>query len=292
MSKILITGASGLSGSLVIDECFRQNIPVRALVRSNEKAKKLAKYPNVNVYVGNLLMPETYQDALSGIEKTLLISSGFERLVETQETFIEAAKKAGVQHIIKYSGAESGIGFNAQNFIGTKNHENVEDYLVHSGLAWTLIRPSQFMQMYLPGAPTGVNLEKNALILPYGNAKLSPIDIENVAKVCVQLLITDGHENKVYEMTGPDAMDMNQACEIISRVTTNKIRYESLALDDYIRDITGKVPEERLIILTQIAKERAKCIDSHVKLNTHKLFNVRPTNFAEFIYKNLNVFNK
>jgi uncharacterized protein YbjT (DUF2867 family) len=292
MTKILVTGASGLSGSLVIKECVRQNIPVSALVRSNEAAKELAKYPNVKVYVGDLLVPETYQDVLRGIEKALLISSAFEKLVQTQQTFIDTAKKAGVQHIIKYSGAESGIGFNAQNFIGTKNHENIEDYLVHSGQAWTLLRPSQFMQMYLPSAPTGVNLERDALILPYGSAKLSPVDLEDVAKVCVRLLTTDGHENKIYEMTGPDAVDMNEACEIISRVVTRKIRYSPLPLERYIKDITGKVPEERLAILSQIAKERAKCIDSHVKLDTHKLFNVRPTNFAEFIYKNVNAFNK
>ncbi|SIO37585.1 NmrA family NAD(P)-binding protein [Chitinophaga niabensis] len=292
MSKILVTGASGLSGSIIIKELSRQNIPVRALVRSKAKAGELSKYANVEVHIGDLLFPETYRDALKGIDKTLLISSALDKMVETQQAFIDTARQVGVPHIIKYSGAESGIGFNAQNFKGTKDHENIEDYLVDSGLAWTLLRPSQFMQMYLPASPTGVNIDKNALILPNGNAKLSPVDIEDVAKVCVQLLTTEGHSRKIYEMTGPDAMDMNEASVIISRATGRHITYRPVALNDYVDNMKGKVPGERLKILTQLAKERSKCIDSHVKLGTHKLFGVRPTNFAEFIYKNLDAFAK
>jgi uncharacterized protein YbjT (DUF2867 family) len=290
MSKILVTGASGLSGSLIIKEFASQNIPVMALVRNAAKAEELLKYANVEVVIGDLLFPDTYRDALKGTDKVLLISSSFEKMVETQKTFIDTAKHAGVPYIIKYSGAESGIGFNAQNFAGTRDHENIEDYLVGSGIAWTLIRPSQFMQMYLPASPTGVRLDKNALMLPYGNAKLSPVDIEDVAKVCVQLLTTKGHENKIYEMTGPDAMDMNEVCDIISRVINKDITYIPLALDDYVNNINGKVPEERLKILVQIAKERSKCIDSHIKLDIHKIFGVRPTNFAEFVYKNMKAF--
>jgi len=209
-------------------------------------------------------------------------------MVETQETFIDAARSAGVRHIIKFSGRESGIGFNSQNFISTREHENIEDYLVNSGLQWTMLRPSQFMQTYLPGKPTGVNLKQNALILPLKNAMLSPVDLEDVAKVCMHLLTEDGHEGKVYEMTGPDAMSTDEVCEIISNIIGRKISYVRISLDEYKDALSnsGALSAERINSLLQLAKERSKCAESYVKLNTHKRFGIRPTNFAEFIYKN------
>jgi uncharacterized protein YbjT (DUF2867 family) len=293
-SNLLVTGATGLSGSIVVREFAKQNIPIRILVRSSEKARRLKRNINVEIFEGNMLSPDTLQTALNGVTKVLLISSAIEKMVETQETFIDAARSAGVRHIIKFSGRESGIGFNSQNFISTREHENIEDYLVNSGLQWTMLRPSQFMQTYLPGKPTGVNLKQNALILPLKNAMLSPVDLEDVAKVCMHLLTEDGHEGKVYEMTGPDAMSTDEVCEIISNIIGRKISYVRISLDEYKDALSnsGALSAERINSLLQLAKERSKCAESYVKLNTHKRFGIRPTNFAEFIYKNAAAFNE
>lgn len=264
---------------------------MRALVRNRAKAKEFEQNSNVEIFEGDMLKPDTLQAALKGVEKVLLISSAFEKMAETQETFIDAAKKAGVPHIIKFSGAESGIGFNSQNFISTKTHENIEDYLVGSGLKRTILRPSQFMQFYLPSTPTGVNLNYEALILPIGNSMLSPVNIEDVAKVCLAVLSENGHEGKIYEMTGPDALTMTEVCEIISDVIGRKINYRSISLDEYQNALTSaRVSPDRMEVLMQISKERLKCTESHVKLDTHKRFGIRPTNFAEFIFKNAKAF--
>lgn len=290
-ANILVTGATGLSGKLVIKEFEKQGIPVRALIRDREKAKAMESYTQVSIYEGDMLQPETLHAALEGVEKVLMISSAAKEMVATQQSFTDAAKKAGVAHVIKYSGADSGIGFNSQNFIAQKEHENAEDNLVHSGLQWTLLRPSQFMQMYLPGAPAGVNMQQDELVLPIGQGKLSPVDIEDVAKVCVQLLTQDGHVNRIYEMTGPDALNMEEACEILTRVTGRKMRHNNLSFEAYESLLVSRgLPAKNMRILIEIARERSKCIESHIKLDTHKRFGIRPTNFAEFIYKNISAF--
>jgi len=72
-----------------------------------------------------MLRPETLGTALHDVDRILMISSARERLLETQCTFIDASKKAGVRHIFKFSGQESGIGFNAQNFRSTREHEEI-----------------------------------------------------------------------------------------------------------------------------------------------------------------------
>jgi uncharacterized protein YbjT (DUF2867 family) len=291
-THILVTGASGLAGKIIVNEFIKQNIPLRILVRDKEKVKHLLPHQNLEVFEGDLLKPETYKNALIGIDRALLISSAVERMTETQQTFIDTAKANGVSHIIKFSGSDSGIGFLSHKFIAQKEHEDIEDYLINAGVNWTIIRPSQFMQMYLPKAPTGVDLSTGALTLPIKNGKLSPVDIEDVARVCVKLLTENGHQNKIYEMTGPDAMNMEEACNIITAASGHSIIYTEISLIDYETKLLSRgVPKERVSILTQISKQRMKCIDSHIKLETHRRFNVRPTNFAEFIYKNIKAFS-
>jgi uncharacterized protein YbjT (DUF2867 family) len=170
---ILVTGATGVSGSLVVREFARQHAPVRALVRNRAKARAFEAFPTVEVVEGNMLEPSTLEAALDNVDRVLLISSAAERLRETQCTFIDAARKAGVRHIVKFSGKDSGAGFNSKNFRTTRLHEEIERYLEGSGLAWTHLRPSQFMQFYFPGAPA-MNLTSDTLALPMENARLSP----------------------------------------------------------------------------------------------------------------------
>jgi uncharacterized protein YbjT (DUF2867 family) len=291
-AQIMITGASGLSGRIIVDTFIKRNIPLRILVRDKKKVSRFLPYQNLEICVGDLLKPETYKNALTGINKVLLISSAVERMTETQQTFIDVAKANGVPHVIKFSGADSGVGFLSHKFIAQKEHEDIEDYLINSGVNWSIIRPSQFMQMYLPGAPTGVDLSTGTLTLPIKKGKLSPVDIEDVAGICVRLLTENGHENKIYEMTGPDALDMEEACNIISAVLGRRIAYNDIGLDDYETMLLNRgIPKDRVSILTQISKQRMKCIDSHIKLDAHRHFEVRPTNFAEFIYKNIKAFS-
>jgi len=74
-SNLLVTGATGLSGSIVVREFAKQNIPIRILVRSSEKARRLKRNINVEIFEGNMLSPDTLQTALNGVTKVLLISS-------------------------------------------------------------------------------------------------------------------------------------------------------------------------------------------------------------------------
>ena len=127
-------------------------------------------------------------------------------MVETQGRFVDASKAAGVAHVVKFSGKESGIGFEARNFRFTRMHEEIEQYLERSGLAWTHLRPSQFMQVYLRETPTIAR--KGQLLLAHENAKLSPVDIEDIADIAFAILVQGGHHSRGFEITGPEALNM------------------------------------------------------------------------------------
>jgi uncharacterized protein YbjT (DUF2867 family) len=288
---ILVTGATGLSGSAIIHEFARQKAPVRALVRSSANAHAFEALPIVEVVEGDMLRPETLEAALRDVDRVLMISSARERMVQTQCTFIDAAKKANVRHIVKFSGKESGIGFNPDHFRSIWEHEHIEDYLENSGLEWTHLRPSQFMQFYLPQAPTGVNVAESALLLPMGNARLSPVDVEDIAKVAFALLHSEGHEGKSYDMTGPEALTMTEVAEQISQAIGKPFRYVNVSLEETRQAwLAAGVPSERIDTISEVLSERIKCAESRIYLDTHEEFGVHPTTFAEFARRNATVF--
>ncbi|GHO75156.1 NAD(P)-dependent oxidoreductase [Ktedonobacter sp. SOSP1-85] len=288
---ILVTGATGLSGSAVIREFAQQKAPVRALVRNRANAQALEALPTVEIVEGDMLRPETLGAALRDVDRVLMISSASKRMVQTQCMFIDEARQAGVRHIVKLSGKESGIGFNPNHFRSTWEHEHIEDYLEHSGLAWTHLRPSQFMQFYLPPAPTAVNVAKSALLLPMESARLSPVDVEDIAKVAFALLHSEGHEGKSYDMTGPEALTMAEVAEQISQAIGKPFRYVDIPLEEMRQAwLAAGIPAERVDTISEVLGERIRCVDSRVTLDTHKMFGVRPTTFAEFARRNAAVF--
>ena len=104
---ILLTGATGLAGSFIANEFVRQREPVRILVRDRAKATGLEKVPTVEIVEGDMSRRSSLGSALDGVDRALMISAPLMDMVETQCTFIDACKAAGVRHVIKFSGLDS-----------------------------------------------------------------------------------------------------------------------------------------------------------------------------------------
>lgn len=288
---ILVTGATGLSGSAVVREFARQNVPVRALFRDRQRIGSLHRLRGVEWVEGDMLRPETLRPALRDVTRVLLISGARERMVETQCTFIDTAKAAGVPHVVKYSGKESGIDFDPQTFRGTREALEIERYLEGSGLAWTHLRPSQFMQFYLPETVTGVERDRPELRMPIGDSRLAPVDVEDIAKVAVALLRSDGHEGRVYEMTGPESLSMDEVAERLTEATGVPFRHVDIPMEDKLNELRKQdIPEPAVQMVREILAERRRCRESQVRLETHDTFGVKPTTFAEFALRNAEAF--
>jgi uncharacterized protein YbjT (DUF2867 family) len=280
---ILVTGATGLAGSAVIREFARQQLPVRALIRNPAKAAVFDGLATVEVVEGDMLRPQTLGAAFDGVDRALMISTAVVEMVDTQCTFIETAKAAGVSHIVKFSGVDSGIGFDPNAFRASRWHAHIERYLEGSGLAWTHLRPSQFMQFYLPGTVTGIDPAKRELVMPIGASELAPVDIEDIAKVAVALMRGGGHEGKSYYMSGPQALTMTDVVEQISDATGTPFRYTDVSFEQKRNELAAAgLPPVALDLLDELFKERRRCTKSTVDLNTHKTFGVEPTTFSQF----------
>jgi uncharacterized protein YbjT (DUF2867 family) len=118
-------------------------------------------------------------------------------------------------------------------------HAHVERYLEGSGIAWTHIRPVQFMQFYLPSTVTGIDPIQRELVMPIGDSELSPVDIDEIATVAVALLHSQGHEGKRYFMTGPEALTMSQIVDRISQATGTAFIYRAVSLDEKRRQLAA-----------------------------------------------------
>ena len=285
--RVLITGASGLAGSAVTREFVRSSYPVRVLVRNRAAARAFEAFPTVEVVEGDMLRPETLTDALSGVDRVLLISSPDQQMVETQSTFIDAAKRSSVQHIVKFSGL-SAADVNTPFVFGSM-HAEIESYLERSGLSWTHLRPSQFMTEYLREAPT--ILAQSALFLPLKDAKLVPVDTADIAKVAYLLLTTSGHEGKTYAMSGPAALSMDEIAEQISLAVNKTVRYVSISHEERRNALLAAgVPSFLVDALDVQASERLKGAEAIVHSATHAELGISPTTFAEFARRNAGAF--
>jgi uncharacterized protein YbjT (DUF2867 family) len=286
---ILVTGATGRPGSAVIREFARHGTHVRALARDPAKAAALRGLRGVDVAFGDMLAPETLDRALAGVDRVLMISGAGPQLLETQCTFIDAAKRAGVAHIVKFSGQDSIDGFDPERFRSTRSHEQIQRYLVGAGTSWTILRPSQFMQVYFEETPTII--ATGELRLPLGEATLAPVDIADIAKAAYQIVTTPGHQNKTYTMTGPEALTMTELATRIEAAVGKSVRYVDVSSKDKLREwLKAGYPPARAEAFVQLFDERRRLGRSTVDLSTHRHFGITPTTFAEFARRHSPIF--
>jgi uncharacterized protein YbjT (DUF2867 family) len=284
---ILLTGATGSAGSFIANEFVRQREPLRILVRNREKAKELEKIPTVEIVEGDMSRQSSMESALDGVDRVLMISAPLMDMVETQCTFIDACKTAGVRHVIKFSGLDAR---SETAFPFGRMHKEIEEYLERSGLAWTHLRPTGFMQEYLREAP-GI-IQQGALYLALDDVRLNPIDLVDVAKVAFVLLRNGGHEGARISMTGPEALTMAEIADRISRAIGRTVRYVPVSRTERRQALIAHgIPPAIADALDEQVKERLKGgLESQVDLSTHQLFNVKPTTFLEFAQRNAKAF--
>ena len=283
---ILVTGASGLVGGEVVRQLSGQNVPVRALVRDPGRAPDLASLPGVQVITGDLGRPETLGPALEDVGQAVLISSSDVRMAEVQNSFIDTAAKAGVDHVIKLSGIIPGLD---SPFRFARMHAEIEDHLAASGMTYTMLRAGEFMQAYFRQVPNIT--ARRELRLPMAGQRIASIDIVDIAAVAVRVLTGTGHENQTYPITGPQALTMAEVAAILSDVIGTAIRYVDVPPEAARQaQIDAGMPRYLADGLTELFAERRAGQESLVSPLTPTLLGRPATSFPEFAARNAAVF--
>jgi uncharacterized protein YbjT (DUF2867 family) len=214
---ILITGATGTVGSLVLRELAgRDGIRIRAAIRDMSKAANV-QGPGVEAALFDYDKPETFPPACQGVDAVFMVSPFTPDGVEQSKAFIEAARAAGVRHIVKLS-----VTRRVADITVGRWHEAIDTALKTSGLAWTILLPGGFMQNFVESSmprPDG------GIYAPVGNAKSAFIDTRDIAAVAAKALTEPGHEGKEYTLTGPEALSYADVAQIISEASGRQIRF-------------------------------------------------------------------
>jgi uncharacterized protein YbjT (DUF2867 family) len=216
---ILVTGATGNNGIEIIKRLAARNVQVRAMVRNHDRASAIA-VPNVEIVEGDFDRPETLLKVLAGVERAFLLTNSSERAEAQQIAFIDAAKQSGVKQIVKLSqfaaDANSPVRF-------LRYHAAVEAALRSSGIAYTFLRPNLFMQGLLNFQSTIA--AQSAFYAAAGDAKVSVVDVRDIADVAVAALTESGHEGKIYDLTGPQALTHAEMAESLSAALDRQITF-------------------------------------------------------------------
>jgi uncharacterized protein YbjT (DUF2867 family) len=208
---ILITGASGSVGKMVLQERLRKERKIRAMYRSKEEA---AKAPSgCEAVVADYADMQSLRNALKGVTSVYVVCSPIPQLVELESNMLEACKAAGVKHVVLNSSI--GAGDYTKSFPGW--HRKVEDKLKATGLCYTILRPNGFLQNIVAFNAPSIRAE-GAFYAAMGDAKVSYLDVSDIAVVAVQALQGGVHAGKIYELNGPEAISNEELAKRISKV--------------------------------------------------------------------------
>ena len=285
---ILVTGATGRTGSGVVAGLAARDVEARALVVDPAEAAEAGLPPSVEVVVGDYERPETLGRAMAGVDRVFLVAPGSPRLVEHETNVIEAAVRAGVDRVVKVSGLGAA---HDSSFSITRWHAEAERRLRESGLGLTVLRPNFFMQNFLfMFAPRIVS--QGAIYAPVGTGRISMLDCRDLAAVAVAALTEEEvHDGVTYVVTGPEAISMAEAGADISAVTGRPVGHVDLPPEAARRDMVEQGVREPFAeaLLGLFAFFR----DGHGAVVTDVVARVGrtvPRTFAAFVRENADAF--
>lgn len=222
-NKILVTGATGRTGSELIKALQSAGADIRAMDRDPEKIAALSEQ-GIESVVGDLEKPETIEQAMEGIDKAFLLSIEDPRLGELHGNFAKAAQQAGVKHLVRMSILVAMMP-DSPLVIG-KWHREADQAVMESGVPYTILQPAYFMQNILRSA----DMIKAKDVLPggMGDGKVGVIDLRDIAATAAAVLTNEGHEGKTYVLTGPEALSMADMAVKLSAVLGREITYMNM----------------------------------------------------------------
>ena len=221
--RIVISGASGNLGGLTVDALLERGVPASRLILVSRTPDELGKYKDLGASVrfGDFTKPESLPAAYAGGTRMLLISvggSGEVTAADLLKRAIDAAKAAGVKHIA-YT---SYVGITRGDTAGrAADHQATEENLKASGLAWTMLRNSIYMHGLIGQAARMV--ADGRAVIPPNESTIGYVTREDCARAAAAVLSTPGHENKAYDITGPELLGVRETAAVASAVTGKPI---------------------------------------------------------------------
>lgn len=244
---ILVTGALGNVGRQVVGQLVEAGRTVRA-ADLDPAAVRSAFDDEVEAIRFDFTDPSTWVRAFSGVEVMFLLRPpALSNIRRDMVPALEAARGAGVRHVVVLSlqGAEH------NRFVP---HAAMEDWARTSGVGWTFVRPSFFMEN-LSGTHVSDIRDRDEIFVPAGTGATSFVAARDVAAVAAAALLEpSAHAGRAWTPTGPDALTYVEVAEILSEVLDRPIRYPRPGALRFVAHAlrTLKLPLPMVLVTTAI----------------------------------------
>jgi uncharacterized protein YbjT (DUF2867 family) len=243
--SILVIGATGNVGRPTVAGLLAKGATVKALSRS---AENLAKLPDgVEGVIGDLESGAGLEAACAGVDRVFLITSNGETETARGLKAVEAAKAAGVKHIVFLSIGNPKKEPTVPHYLAKLP---IEEAIRDSGADYTFLRPNFFMQTDMSIIP--VIKEHGVYPMPIGSIGNNRIDARDIADCAVRVLTEDGHAGADYHLHGPDTVSGPGAAEVYAKHFGRKVFYGGDDVDAWGKPVEAFLPPWLLGSLKQM----------------------------------------
>jgi uncharacterized protein YbjT (DUF2867 family) len=245
----LITGAGGGVGSVsrrVVELLLDNGAKVGAMVHREDARAEALRELGADVVVGDLTNPKEVAEAMRDVERMFFSMSVSPQLLEATAIVCATARECGALQVI-VNMSQMTVSQMTLTSVGESNqhrlHWLAEHVLNWSGLPVIHIRPTVFLDNPLLTFLAKPSIrERGVLALPFGAGRTSPISADDVARVVTAVLRDPaGRIGQVFELTGPEVLDINGLAEQYGRALKRPISAQDIALDDWERQVLAQV---------------------------------------------------
>jgi uncharacterized protein YbjT (DUF2867 family) len=285
---VLVTGATGTNGLEVVKQTLARGARVRAFVRDKAAAAAVLP-PEVELFEGDFAQRTAARAAMRGIDRVFLLAAIHQHMGDFERAFIEEARDARIEHLVKFSAIGAHPGSRA---FFPRVHGRAEVALVDSGLPYTILQPTFFMQNSLWSADT--IKRDGAIYNATGAGAAGHVDARDTASVAAAALTEpiERHAGEIYLVTGPERLTFADIAERFSRVLGRSVRHvpvpDAAYKDTMMRQ--GGMPEWQAQGVLDL-EVRCRVGDfSAVTDTVERVGKRRPTTFEEFIRQHASAF--
>lgn len=273
--RVLVIGATGSVGSAVVDELIRAGQKINAATRTPQSVG--SSNDSVENVEFDFERPLTFEKALTGVDRVFMIARpGDDHADVVALPFIDEMQRLNVSRVVNLTA----MGAETRDDMALRK---IERYLEDSGLGFTHLRPNFFMQVFSTGLLLADIRSTGGIHIPAADAKLSYIDVRDIAAVAARALIDESHIGKAYTLTGGSALDHYEIAQHISDAADRRIDYvpisEDTARSGLERAGLSASRTERLIGFYRLVRQ-GFC--APVSVDVEAILGRHPISFTEF----------
>jgi len=228
-----VPGPTGNLGPGILDQLRLRGAAVRAIAHTEASRATIERY-GAEAVDADFDEPGTLEAAMAGCDRLFLLSPPHPAQPQREVAAIDAAKRAGVRHVVALSimGADQ-----ASPAAFCRWHAAIDEHLAGSGLDYTILRPAGFMQFHL--LPVQTVKDVSSWFGMTGDGAAAYVDINDVASAAAAVLTSSGHGGQTYDLTGPEAITLPQAAAELGTAIGRDVAYIDLPAEAFHANLVG-----------------------------------------------------